>query len=144
MRKIMFDSNIFDVLPNYITKLKQLTKEYEFFITTIQTDEIADISDDKKRKRRQNFLMLADLRPKVVSLSLGIWDLARFDYMHLGPAQVYYKLLNPSGNNKHDAAIADTAVREGCTLVTNDMKLYRKMKKYGYSVLTFEEFLGDI
>lgn len=141
MRKIMFDSNIFDKLPEFIGKIHHSTVQYEYYVTTIQIDELCEIPDSKLDIRKRNILMLADLRAKLVPISVFVLGRARAGYARAGEGEVYQKILNKNSNNVEDAIIVDTAVFEGCTLITEDMKLYNKMRTYGYDVMCFSDFL---
>ena len=46
--------------------------------------------------------------------------------------------------NIDDAIIADTAVFEGCTLVTEDIRFQRKMEVNGYSAMSFSDFIQSL
>lgn len=143
MIKIMFDTNVFDQLQNYMEMIKKSTNKYQYFITTIQIDELCEIPDIATRKN--NFLMLADLRATLVPLSVCILNgIAHLNYVRLGNGEVYEQILSPSHNNINDAAIADTAVYENCTLVTDDKDFYKKMKRQGYASMKFNDFLQSL
>lgn len=145
LKKIMFDSNIFDRLPKIIDKIKDSAeKQYEYYITTIQVEELCKIPDEKMETRVRNIIMLADLRPKLVPTSLFVLGRARLGYAKLGYGEVYNKILNNNKSNIEDAIIADTAVSEGCTLVTEDKDLYDRMLKNGYNVMYFSQFMDTI
>lgn len=144
MKKIMFDSMIIDKLPSYIEKLKKSVPEYQYYVTSIQVDEISQIPDTKKNIRRQLMLMLVDLRAILVPLSIFLLGKAHLGYARLGNGKVFHEILNENRSNESDAAIADTAVTEGCTLVTEDRDLYQRMKKHNYDVMCWEDFLNEI
>lgn len=144
MKKIMFDTNVFDKLPEFIELIRDSATQYEYYITTIQIDELCDIPDHKIDIRKRNFLMLADLRARLVPLSVFILGYARLGYARLGEGEVFNKILNSNRSNIEDAAIADTAVYEGCTLITNDDDLYERMKKNGYDVMKFDDFIKTL
>lgn len=140
----MFDSMIFDKLPNIIGKLKKSIPKYQYYVTTIQIDELCQIPDTKMEIRKINMLMLVDLRVTLVPLSIFLLDKAHLGYAKLGEGKVFYKILNENRSNAKDAAIADTAVSEGCILVTEDKDLYQRMRKHGYGVMYLEDFLNEI
>ena len=143
MQKIMFDSNVFDRLPRIIDRIKKSAgTQYEYYVTTIQVQELCEIPDWKKGVRITNVLMLADLRARLVPLSVFILNgKARLGYSRLGSGAVYRKILNSCHSNIDDAAIADTAVFEGCILVTEDKDLHRRMSEHGYEVMHLADFL---
>lgn len=140
----MFDTNVFDKLPEFIELIRDSITRYEYYITTIQIDELCEIPDHKIEIRKRNFLMLADLRARLVPLSVFVLGWAHLGYARLGKGEVYKKILNQNQSNIEDAAIADTAVYEGCTLVTNDDDLYERMHKNGYDVMKFIDFIKTI
>lgn len=145
MRKIMFDSNIFDKLPEFIDLLHKSSTQYEYYVTTIQIDELCEIPDSKIDIRKRNILMLADLRARLVPISVCVLNgRARFGYARLGEGEVYRKILNENSSNIDDAIIADTAAFEGCTLITEDSKFYGKMKTNDYDVMSFSDFLQTL
>lgn len=143
--KIMFDSNVFDKLPNFIEYICRSTVNHEYYITTIQVEELCEIPDSKIDVRKRNILMLADLRAKLVPASVCILgERARIGRVKLGQGTVYQQILNKNGSNRDDAIIADTAVSEGCTLVTADCRFLKKMHTYGYSAMDFDEFIHTL
>lgn len=145
MKKIMFDSNVFDKLPKIIEKIKNSAEnQYEYYITTVQVEELCKIPDSKKETRVANILMLADLRPKLVPISVFVLGRARLGYARLGEGLVYNKILKDNGSNKNDAIIADTCVNEGCILITEDKELHDRMIVNGYSVMYLDEFIKTI
>lgn len=146
IKKIMFDSNVFDQLPSIIDRVKKSAeRQYEYYITTIQVEELCEIPDSKEDLRIRNVLMLADLRAKMVPLSVCVLNgRARLGYARLGSGDVYHKILNANASNIDDAAIADTAVSEGCVLVTDDQDLHSRMARNGYEALYLLEFLDTI
>ena len=139
MKKIMFDSNIFNKLPSFIKKIKESKKEYSYYISTIQIQELAKIKDNKEKQRISNIIMLADLRAHLVPTSVSVLGEARLGYTRLGDGSVYHKILNDSKN-----IIADTAVKEGCILITEDIKFQKKMKRHQYDVMSFDEFISSL
>jgi predicted nucleic acid-binding protein len=145
MKKIMFDSNVFDKLSRIIGKIKDSAeKQYEYYITVTQVEELCKIPDSKMEKRIHNMIMLADLRPKLVPISAFVLGKARLGYARLGSGQAYYKILNDKHSNINDAIIADTSVFEGCTLITEDKDLFTRMTNHGYDVMYLDEFINTI
>jgi len=145
IKKIMFDSNVFDKLPEIINLIKESAgTQYEYYITSIQVEELCEIPDDKKEKRIKNLLMLADLRATLVPESLFVIGTARLGYARLGEGEVYQKILNTNKSNVDDAVIADTSIYEDCILVTEDKDLYNRMLKNGYDVMYLHDFINTI
>jgi predicted nucleic acid-binding protein len=145
MTKVMFDTNAFDRLPEVIGLIRESAKPYEYYITTIQIDELCEIPDSKLSIRKRNILMLADLRAHLVPLSVFILNgRVHLGYARLGNGKVYREILNKNKSNIEDAAIADTAVYEGCILITNDDDLYCRVVKHGYQAMKFDDFIKTL
>ena len=142
----MFDSNIFDKLPEIIQAIKQSSiSQYEYYVSPVQIEELCEIPDSKIEIRKKNILMLADLRATLVPLSIfPLNGRARLGYARLGLGEVYEKILNDNKSNSDDAIIADTSVTENCTLVTADIGLYRRMTKNHYPCLMYDDFIHSI
>lgn len=145
MKKIMFDTNIFDKLGTFIGDIKNTTNNFEYYVTTIQIEESCEIPDSKIETRKINILRLAELRAKMVPISVFVLNgRSRLGYARLGEGVVYKSILKENGSNADDAIIADTAVFEGCTLITDDKELYTKMKSQQYDVMSLSEFLNSL
>jgi rRNA-processing protein FCF1 len=139
--KVMFDSNVFDLLHRNIDLLKKNENKYEVIITTIQIEELCRIPDCKLEERIKNFIMLVDIRARLVPSSIFVLSKSRLNYGRLGIGEVYNKILKPSKRNINDAIIADTAVCENCCLVTEDIELYNKLKENGYETIMYNDFI---
>jgi len=145
LKKVMFDSNVFDKLSEFIQVIKESENtKYEYFITNIQVEELAVIPDIKKETRIRNILMLTDLRAKLVPVSVMVLGKARLGYTRLGMGEVYHTILNEKKSNSNDAIIADTSVHEGCILITEDKDLYQRMKNNNYEVMHLQDFLSSM
>ncbi len=142
--KIMFDSNIYDILSQYIDVIKKSTNQFEYYVSSIQIDELCDIPDEKKEVRKRNMLMLVDLYAKLIPTACFALEYVRLGYAELGPGNILNNIINEKKSNEKDAIIADTAVKNGCILVTQDIRLYNKMKSFNYPVQNMEEFLASI
>lgn len=141
--KVMLDSNVFDRLPEFIDIFKKGQKDIEYYITTVQIDELCEIKDDKVETRKNRILMLAILRPTLVPISVfALNGRAYLGYARLGEGEVFKKMLTGNDKDIDDAIIADTAVYEHCTLITDDKRLYNRMKRNNYDVMTIDEFIA--
>ncbi|MFH0949006.1 MAG: hypothetical protein V1802_00790 [Candidatus Aenigmatarchaeota archaeon] len=134
--KIMFDSNIFDEIAKGILGIDELEKcieKFEFYITHIQIDEINNCPD--KEKRAILTLFKTQIRPILIPTENFVFGVSRLGLSKLGNGNT----LNELGKPK-DALIGETAIKNGCVLVTNDEKLIKKVKKKDGKALTLEEF----
>jgi len=141
MKKIMFDTNVFDKLPEMIETLQRGKDHYKYYVTSVQIEEICNIPDLNKERRIVNMLMLSEIRAELVPVSVLIFGYSRFGFASFGEGKVYEEILSPNHSNIRDAMIVDTAVHEGCTLITEDKDLYKKMTRNGYNAMLLSEFM---
>lgn len=144
MRKFMFDGNAFSSLLSseidWVTFFSKYKEDYEFFITSIQIEELAKIPDQHLEKRIGPLLCLCAMNVKLVP-TIAVVGHARLNMCVLANGEdMYSKLLNTTHSNVCDAMIGDAAYREGCILVTNDTRFIAKLKKNQVPTMTFQEF----
>ena len=149
MTKIMFDSNAFSRLidshldqRDFFTKC---TEKYEFYVSAIQVEELAQIVDNKKERRIQHMLCLCQMRAKLVD-TLAVLGNARLGLCVLGGAEesTYHKLLTATMGNVNAAMIGEVAQREGCILITDDSRFASKLKAESIPTMTFQEFCDSL
>ena len=136
----MFDTNAFDKAIGNVPYIKKYLDRIEIFITTIQIKEIANIPDCKKKTRIDDFLCLAELRPKLIPC---IFTFDHFDFAHpsFKAEPSYWKILKENKGNQNDALIAATSIHEGCILITNDSELKKKVQSASGRAKSFEELM---
>lgn len=148
MQKIMFDSNAFSSFLKHQTDwgsfFSKCRTKYEFYVTAVQVEELANIPDAEKEKRIQHLLLLAKMRAKIVPTILVL------DYSRLGLSvlanendNTYELLLKENRSNVHDALIGEAAKREGCLLITDDKWLVNRLNKVGIKNICFENFIKN-
>ena len=138
--KIMFDSDSFDRMNEDINKLKKAKDKLEYYITGIQVRELAEISDERKQIRIRNIMNLCDINAKLVATPFT-FDYIDFGHLSFQSSSIYTELLNSNKSNKKDALIGATAAMEGCVLVTEDVRLQKKMKNRDLEVISYNEFV---
>lgn len=141
MEKIMFDTNAFDKLMAVLDELRDNAGKFDFYITAIQVEELANIPDSKKETRICNLLAFCEMRAKLVPVSL-VLNHTRLGFCCFSDENddTYSLLLNENQSNINDALIGEAAKREGCTLVTDDTNFSKKLKKANVSYITFDDF----
>lgn len=137
--RIMFDSNIFNHLEEIRKYIVPVADKYDFYVSSVQIEELCAAKDKETLIRL--VLGLAEIRAKIVPTACAILGEMRLDYCRLGEAEVYKTILKKTKSNTKDAIIADTAVFEDCTLITEDEDLFRKMRKNGFAVMKLKEFI---
>lgn len=129
MKKIMLDSNIFDELCIDFNLIMKNKEKYKFYITYTQIDEINNMPKSKSEKKNKILENIERLEVEKVKASVTILGKCRLGQTKIGRGKVYSKIVKDNGSNSNDSIIADTSVSEGCTLITNDKKLYNRMKR---------------
>ena len=149
MKNIMFDGNAFS---NIITKginttnfFDKCAEKYNFYVTAIQVEELANMPDEKKNLRVAHLLCLCKMRARLVN-TRAIWGKTRYGCCCYsdGKDPTYKRLLNENNSNINDALIGDTAKKENCILVTDDKRFITKLKSCDIQTMTFDEFYGSL
>lgn len=144
----MFDTNAFSSLltsdVDWYSFFSANKNEFEFLITAIQVEELAQISDKDKEKRICHLLCLCCMNVKLVP-TIGVVGTSRVGLCVLkNEHDIYTQLLNKNHTNVNDAIIGDAAYREGCTLITDDRKFINKLNAVQIPTMTFREFCENI
>jgi len=141
--RIMFDTNAFDKILNSSDDLEIITAcgENEYFITSIQEEELGGIPDDYKRRTLLSVCKKVAQKtptPAIVGYSkIG-------DCMLIDADDVYSDLLLETHSNVKDAMLGSAAKREKCTVVTNDKRFSKRLKQYQIPTMEYEEFIKSI
>ncbi len=145
----MFDSNAFiNLIDSQIDQndfYDKCNKKYEFYVSAVQVEELAQIGDEKKDKRIANMLCLCQMRAKLVH-PIAVLGHSRFGYCVFADEndKTYENLLNENCSNVNDAMIGEVAKREGCILITDDTRFIKKLKNEGIPTMTFREFKESV
>lgn len=144
-KKIMFDTNAFDkLIKNDLWEKIISTEKYEYYITSIQIEELASIPDEKKEQRILNFLALCAMKVRLLYVP-AVFGYARFGFSVLTDINdIYSKLLNCTKSNVKDAMIGSTAKRENCCVVTDDKKFIKKLNENLVDTMKFDDFVNSL
>ncbi len=143
--KYMFDSCSFDEIlkSNSYKLIEESHKQgYEYYITSIQVEELCRVPDEEKRVSL--ILNMSSMRPKIVPIASFVLGYARLGYARLGDGVIYEQILNENRSNIKDALIAETAIIEKCKLVTEDNGLINIMEKNNFTTIKFEDFMETL
>ncbi len=147
----MFDTNIFNCILDDRVRLDDFTGRVVAYATHIQRDEINKTSDIGRREA-----LLRVFREAVTTstpTASFVLDVSRLDEACLGGHEddVYSALkrdldqLNGGkDNNVQDALIAETSIKRGFFLVTDDRDLSTVARKYGGKCLSVSELLAQL
>ncbi len=144
--RIMFDTNAFDRIQSSAEDLERIVAndENEYFITSIQIEEISNIPDARKEQRAKNLLVLCKIRAQLVYVP-AVLGHARLGWCVISSEDdIYNDLLKSTRSNVNDAMIGSTAKREQCTIVTDDVDFANRLRKHNVLTLTYEAFIRDL
>ncbi|MCH5152265.1 MAG: PIN domain-containing protein [Clostridiales bacterium] len=141
--KVLLDNNAIDKLSSNIEFVKS-HPEIKFYICR---EAVGEVSNNKSYNPTLNIVALLKLGVEYLPNAVFVLGHSLLDgestFCDEDTGNVYRSILNPSLNNIPDAIIAATAVKNDCVLITNDTRFYKKMKKYDYKVMTFEELIDN-
>ncbi len=147
-KNFMFDTNVFDKILGGQIPISEIQRSidlgYKYFITHIQTDELSNIPDNKKEKRAKLILFLSIVAPSLIPTESFVLGYTRSGFGKKGTAGYYEKLLNDKKTNVKDAIIAETAIKNGFTIITEDKHFIKKIKSLGGLVVDSKEFISSL
>ena len=135
MNKYLFDTNIFNRILDGDLDLNKMNN-MEIFVTHVQLDEIQATKNNVRRSQLVSIFsrVLCEELP-TESWVLGI---SRLDEVKLSDGVLYEQLLQKLNklnkakrNNRQDTLIAETAMANGITLVTDDHDLSQAISALG-------------
>ena len=139
--KVIFDSNIYDLIADgslNINLLSEKKEDFEFYITHIQIDEINKCPDEDKRARL--FLFKSKLSPIVIPTESIILGTSRLGEARFGDGKILEKIRKENLNHTQDALIGETAIKNNLLLVTEDNQLKKKAISLNGKAINLEEF----
>ncbi len=143
MRRVLLDSNALDPLlavPGSFEALDDAVRssKLEILFTHITVDEIAATPDLGKQKLLLNLLVFLG---RAIPTAGAVVGFSRVSFCRVMAGDDYTFEPLTSGNVKHvrDALIAHTALKEGCTLITNERRLKGRAREQAVEVLTTAE-----
>jgi len=151
-KKIMFDTNIFDlILENNLTEkvIQFLRKEkMQLLITHVQLDEVSAIPDNKREKREKLSKIIKKLNPRLIATTGVIVGESRVGRSSFGPKELIEKIrkYKKESNPSRDSLIYTTAFLKSNIFVSNDKvrnKILQKIVKENdikICILNFEGF----
>ena len=141
----MFDTVVFNRILDGRLDLGNWREKARFHATHIQLDEIGKTSN---LRRRQGLLEVFETNVgggNIVSTESAAWDVSLWDQAKWGKNNLYSDIkseldkLKKKENNVQDALIADTAIKKGFILVTDDTRLCKVTKKLGGKCLNTKQ-----
>jgi hypothetical protein len=169
--KCMFDTRAFNLMVDDAIPVRSLASHVSVYATHIQIDEINNTKNPERRAvLAQMFknVVSASIPTDssvvgvsrvgaacvaahgVVRTTSGVWDVSRWDQANFGEHESLYlalkadldKVNKAKRNNVQDALIAETAIKGGYVLVTDDCDLVRVTTRYGGTCVSLESLLS--
>jgi predicted nucleic acid-binding protein len=150
MAQYIFDTNIFNrILDGNIDPIF-ISNKVKLRATHVEIDELKATSN---KERRQKLLKVFEaIAPVQVSTESAVWGVSKWGKAKWTKEDNLYQLILDALNtanggrksNIQDALIAETAIFNKLTLVTEDIDLSEVAKKYGCEVISLEIFLQQI
>ena len=143
-KKCMFDTVIFNRIVEHKVSVELLAECVNVYVTHVQHDEInATSCPEKKVELNQVFV---DLAPKERPTESAVFDVSEWDNASFpeddGLCEQIKAALDKcqrKKNNIQDALIAETAIKNNFTLVTDDRDLREEASKLGAECMSWEE-----
>ena len=145
----MLDTNIFNQFLEEHFELSCFPESNNYFVTHIQFDEL---NATKNKNRRQNLLnTVQEIPQEEVPTKSGVWGTSKWNKFKWGSENNLYqpikdkldKLNKGKKNNIADALIAETAIKNQYTLVTNDNDLTKVVKERGGHTISMNDFITE-
>lgn len=141
--KYVLDTNVFNRLLDGLFSLDKLPESLQFVATHLQIDEI---KNTKNLSRRDSLLeVFVAVGPEMVDTESFVWEVSAWDQCKWSDEKNYVQLdaikadLDALNNNKvnnwQDALIAEVALINEFTLITDDRHLSQVARKHGIAVI---------
>ena len=169
-RRCMFDTNVFNRILDGALSIDKLSNHVVVYATHIQRDELSNTKEPGRREalRRVFVDVVGHSIPtdsavsgisraggcriggdRVVPTASAVYGVSRYGEARYGPNDDLYSALRMTlnevnggkPNNAQDALIAETAIKQEFTLVTDDLDLAKVTKSYGGHCLSVAELL---
>lgn len=143
----MFDTVIFNKILDVEISLDSLPKNFKYVVTHIQYDELNKTpNEDRRKKLLDIFFKIYSKEISTESTLLGTSILGKSKLSNNSLCEKIKLMLDRKQNkesNKNDALIAETAIKNGLILVTNDRDLAEVTQKYEGEAINLEDFLSE-
>lgn len=162
----MFDTNIFRHLLDNSIDISIMKTNGEFYVTHVQLDELMATRDENLRN--ELLKIFHEVVTSEVLTESAVWDVSKWDkakwsddtvptesfilgvsrlnQAKLGNGGIYDQIkdaleaLKSKPNNIQDSLIAETAIKNGYILVTDDNDLRDVVNKIGSKAINLQEF----
>lgn len=166
----MFDTNVFNRILDGVISVQTLEGRVVAYATHIQRDELSNTRNSHRRAELAQVFVDVVAGPvpteslvlgvsrlgeaklsgeRVVPTESAVYGVSKYGLAKYGGEDTLYPALKESldrlngqkHNNVHDALIAETSIKGGHVLVTDDIDLATVTKRYGAECLSVAELL---
>ena len=145
MLKILLDNNAIDKVQHNLDFIKENRHKLDIYVPR---SVMGEACENKSYNPTWNVISLLKADVKYLPDAIFVFGYSRLDgeacFGSEEVGEVYKNILNQNKSNIVDAVIATTAVANDCIFLTEDKKLYNKMKNFGYKVMNFAELQETI
>jgi predicted nucleic acid-binding protein len=150
-RGYLLDTNLFNAALDGKISLEEL-RGLSLFATHVQADELRNTKNSERAERL--LVALKEIAPNRILTRSAVYDVNRYDEARYSDDDgVFEKMLarlkqldveqgkkpRDWANQPRDILTAETAIKDGLTLVTNDANLRRVTTEFGGSAITTAE-----
>jgi hypothetical protein len=148
---LMLDTTVFNHVLRDGIELSRIPLDTPLYVTHIQRDEINAL-EKNPAKRAQLLVVFNGIPTTSVATESAVWDVSKLDEAKWGSSDdgLFEKLLSGLNgrnkgkeNNNRDVLIAETAIRNGYILVSDDVDLSQVVREHGGQVLKLKEFIRN-
>lgn len=152
MPNYMFDTNIFNRILDKRIEINRFRRKANFYATHVQFDELKATSNTQRRQELISVFEEITGNNKIPSASF-VLDVSRLGEAKLGDKNInlYSKIKteldkqnNNKSNNIQDALIAETAIKNKVTLVTEDTDLLAVTRRFHGRCANIKEMLAEL
>ena len=144
----MLDTTVFNYILRDDVDLSSLPENAMFLVTHVQLNEIQDTPNDEKRQRLLR--VFAEVPSKRVPTESAMWDVSEWGEAKWSKEDGLFEAMLASlnkrngskKNNGKDVLIAETAIRDGHVLVTDDSDLANVVREFNGKTIPFQELLS--
>lgn len=143
-KAVMFDTNIFNRILDGKIDIDSLNRNFSYYVTHIQCDEICKTKDFVRKERlKAVFKKVPQSQVPTESAVIGI---SRVDECKISDGSFYKEIRSlldskkKDKNNCKNALIAEMPIKNGCILVTDDCALKETVIELGGKAVSSAEF----
>jgi predicted nucleic acid-binding protein len=149
-RAYLLDTNVFNAIRDGDISVEEF-RGLSLFVTHVQADELRNTREKNPAKAEELLAVFKEIGPDRIPTPSAVYDVSNYDEACYSDEDgVLEKMLTRLkeldrknsrylANQSRDVLTAETAIKDGLTLVTNDANLRRVTIEFGGSAITTAE-----